>query len=380
MASQLPPELLESLLRGAFDPPGTDDVDIGRERARRDFLRSCSEVSRHWRAVALVVLPESLVIGGELRGSGAVELEAHVSAVARGYLDASRTTCVTVENVRAFRLSGTSEQHHLEAEALRLEALRQFVQPMSRLRLLRFGSIHAATYFAREWPGRHWVVDRTSGEASLALAEMTDNSEAVTALTILRPGTEVYIGGACAFADRVVALNIGTPVFPTSNPCAYFPNRLPALRHARVAVPRLGPRRKIASAVKLVRELAAQSNQIPFLTRLLIVIDETSAPTQEAHASVGDVLSHLPRSITHFGLQLHDHPQRTQRTTGIHETMADVVEALVAQLDVLADVSLASLALDMRGCQVERSGRLADAAEALERACGARGVRLELEV
>ena len=60
--------------------------------------------------------------------------------------------------------------------------------------------------------------------------------------------------------------------------------------------------------------------------------------------------------------------------------MADVVEALVAQLDVLADVSLASLALDMRGCQVERSGRLADAAEALERACGARGVRLELEV
>ena len=85
MADRLPHETIDLVLSLIFDPPGAEDVDVERERARRATFRSAALVSRRWRPVAMAMLPVSIVIcsGGELA--------AHMAARGEGTLDVARS-------------------------------------------------------------------------------------------------------------------------------------------------------------------------------------------------------------------------------------------------------------------------------------------------
>ena len=204
MAERLPPETIELVLSLAFEPPGAEDVDVERERERRDLLRTAALVCRRWRPVATAMLPLSIVIGT------ADELAAHSAAHVGGTLDVGRTTGLTIA---CFDRSGDGEA--------RLHALATSMPQLHYFRLACSANVRQTQL---QWSGQHMVVGdldcrnawhistlATSQCSDRALMDILDASPSFRHLSILVADRGFRSRIGAAFSARVETIRCGRP-------------------------------------------------------------------------------------------------------------------------------------------------------------------------
>ena len=365
MASRLPPELIELLLRSAYHPPGADDVDVERERARRRVLRSCALVSSRWASVATPMLSESVLLGGESTEVVDADVAAHVEGASAGSLDVSLTTCLTLNQTVLF-------------QGVPLERARELAFCMPLLRFLRFRLFEFFELPPRVWPGQHLVVADADLMSYLPLTQMTEHSADVVSLTVRRPECHIIVGAA--FAARAVSLHLGSLAHGLrADTPLRLEGALTSLRSMEVCFA------TFQMAGDLVERLGPGPTAAQMLERLVIGVTEARCQRSELDitqlgADVARLAVAVPATVVHFGLKLYHDGRSGTHDIYMPELVRLVADTLAGWIASAPTVTFGELSFDVSDCWVGRWGLDADSADELARACEARGVRLSFEI
>ena len=368
MADRLPPETIELLLSLAFDPPGAEDVDIEKERARRALLWSASLVCRRWRPVATGMLPLSIIL------RSAAELAAHVQARRSDQLDASRTGSLTIA---CFDGDGLTQGH-----------LRELGGGMTHLHYLRIACASIMHGNIRRWPGRHLIVDKLACDEGRERTEWPDRdvfaildaSASFSHLSALR--CIDVPGGGCeplgdTFRARVETVTLGSEneVFCFHEDGGFLGGLggapMPRLRYLRCFERSL---ERLAYVVVGESEDVEVGSYCEALCDLCLVLIDLRAQDDDEVGVAGAalILGRLSETCTRVAFRL---------AGDIDDASAPrLLGNLAAAFDQAGIVRIGTVTVDVRCCGLDEAWRASDAVAALERACAARGIAVEVRI
>ena len=364
MADRLPPETIELVLSLGFDSPGAEDVDIEKERSRRALLWSASLVCRRWTPLASAALPRSIVI------RNAAELAAHER--------------VEHNNGSAFEQSLCLSLACFPSTVLQQDRLRRFARCMPRLQYLRLACATMLYDCSLPWSGRHMVVDELEcGHdvhedrhwPDLWLFRALDASSACVGLSLLTPGHEGCMRLGSAFAARVETLRLGDRTRPfwfsdgEMVPHGALHAHMARLRSISMYADTL----TIATGAIVGRgEAIASIADYPMLHTVRVGLgpDWPSELADIECAAAERLLQRLPRSCLRLTVEL------TSGRGGAEALIGLLVQAMADS----TGVGVKALVVDVRWCELDEAWRSSDAVAALERACAARGVAVEVRI
>ena len=360
MADRLPNETIELVLSLAYDPFGAEDVDAERERQRRTLLRLASLVCRRWRPVATTMLPLSLVI------RSADELEPHAAAQIGWSLSVERTVCVTVSSCFAEAVDFERDLHAM-------------VAAMAQIQFLRLDCAGGLDGQRRTWPGRHMIVDSIRCDRCLysavgKLFNLLEASPGFRHLSMLT-SPDVDSGGCPAlgpnFSARIETLRCGS-----DHDGLYF-------QYGRLLEPRnpssLARLWSIRCVDVSLYDLAsafvdpALDDRLPALRSVTIGLGGGDFGGAGLEGAIR-LLGRLPKSCPLLICEVFD------AELAARDAISRCVRMMTSALGEVAAVTIAKLIVDVGDYEVEESWRSSDDAQALGRACEARGVAFEIKI
>ena len=364
MADRLPNETIELVLSLVYDPPGAEDVDVERERERRAMLYGAALVCRRWRPVATAMLPVSVVV------RSADELAAHASAIEGGRIEGTRVHSLTVA---CFDMGPD--------DAARLHDLATAMSRLYFLRLACAAAVHDDC--GRRWPGQHMVVDEFDCSDGRERTGWPDRD--VYAILDASPDFVHLSASTCAgvhddgsvpfgrdFSLRVRTLRLGAKsgrfYFCTADGLLSDPDYpdMPQLASLRLCAADLEDAAALIARKREGAGVVGRHQALQSVTVNLVGPPNASAASHDADGAVY-LLERLPTACARLVCE-------------INAWAVATASVLTDAMHRLGRTCVRRLVLDVRRCELGEAWRSSAEVIALEAACRAKGIVLEVRL